>query len=107
MNRVFWLKILAGIVFICTTLAVAQEAQNVIKNPQFDDGTKSWKLQKETGTTAAIAVSGEALLSGPNSLEVNVTRWSGKLAGAGLPGVRSAARPYLYPLFFSQSGYAA
>ncbi|HPG39630.1 MAG TPA: T9SS type A sorting domain-containing protein [bacterium] len=73
MNSTFWVKFFTVILFIGTTLAVAQEAQNIIKNPQFDDGTKSWKLQKETGTTAAIAVSPDTLLSGPNSLQVSVT----------------------------------
>ncbi len=73
MKRSVCVNIVFCLVFFSVAFTFSQDAQNVIKNSQFDDGTRSWRLQKETGTTAAIAVSPDTLLSGPNSLAVTVT----------------------------------
>ncbi len=55
------------------TLVYSQDEPNLIKNPEFDDGTRNWRLEKNEGATAAFAVSPDSLLSGQNSLAITLT----------------------------------
>ncbi|MBN2413549.1 carbohydrate binding domain-containing protein [candidate division KSB1 bacterium] len=69
-NRVVYLIFIILIVFI--TMVYSQE-ENLINNPEFDDGTRAWRLEKNEGATAVFAVSQDSLLSGQNSLAVTIT----------------------------------
>jgi len=52
---------------------VYSQEDNIIRNPEFDDGTRYWRLVKSEGATASFDVSPDSLLSGQNSLEISVT----------------------------------
>jgi predicted peptidase len=53
------------------TAAIAQE--NIIKNPQFDDGKKYWTLKKENNAAATVDYPADLLLSGAASCQVAIT----------------------------------
>ena len=69
-------KKISKISFLILVLAFVVYAQedNLLLNPQFDDGRRSWTVKAFNDAEMEYVISEDSLLSGPNALSVSVTK---------------------------------
>jgi predicted esterase len=78
-SRVFQFILFSLLVLLNSSILYPQEGIEVLSNGQFTSSSTGWTLKKTNGAVAAISLDANSVLSGRNSLRINITSGGGNL----------------------------
>ncbi len=91
--------------FSCFALGSAQEDENILRNAQFDDGRRSWRVSDEGEADSQYLINSDGLLSGPNCLQIDIQEGGSRTEDVGLrQGIQVDMGLYYSVSFMAKSG---